>query len=97
VKVVPIFQSCAASLINKRNGQNEVFQASCGSYYNEHKTYTSMRDFSHVELQWSLTYGKLEGLPQFPSEGYLRAFRVGLINASAEVVLKDTGTQCVYM
>ncbi|KAK2160207.1 hypothetical protein LSH36_138g09008 [Paralvinella palmiformis] len=56
MKEGPIFQSCAASLINKRNGQNEVFQASCGSYYNEHKTYTSMRDFSHVELQWSLTY-----------------------------------------
>ena len=91
VKEGPIFQTCGASLIDKRNGRNDIFHVNCSYPGNEIKVYSNMRDFTHVGLTWSPTYRKLEDLPPFPREGYMRTFRVGVINASAEAVLNDTG------
>jgi len=91
VKEGPIFQSCAASLIDKRNGRNDVVRVNCSYHGDQVNIYTNMRDFTHVRLQWSPTYRKLEDLPPFPHEGYMRTFRVGLVNARGMAILNDTG------
>ena len=91
VKEGPTFPLCTASLVDKRNGRNEVFQVNCSYYGDDVKVYTNMRDFTHVRLQWHASYRKLEDLPPYPSDGYMRTFRVGVIHAEGQVLLKDTG------
>ena len=92
VKEAPIFnKECSARIINRGPGHNDVHPINCSYYGDEYKLYTNMVNITHVGLTFSPTYRKLDDLPTFPTGGYLRTFRVGLIQADANVVLKDTG------
>lgn len=90
MKEGPTIQVCSASLIDTRNGRNEEFKVNCSFYGDDIKIYTNMRDFTHVRLQWRPSYRKLVDLPPYPRDGFIRTFRVGVIHAEGEVVLKET-------
>ena len=76
---LPEFKTCEASLDGEQIGV-------CGT-----EVYTNKNEFSKISINLEQSYNKLDNVKEYPEGGYLRTVRVGLINASYNIIIKDTG------
>ncbi|KAK2141127.1 hypothetical protein LSH36_1156g00052 [Paralvinella palmiformis] len=76
---LPEFKTCEASLDDEQIGV-------CGT-----EVYTNKNEVSKIRINLEQSYNKPDNVKEYPEGGYLRTFRVGLINASYNIIIKDTG------
>lgn len=91
VKEGPIFRICEISL---QTAGSKSQKAVCApGNENQTEVYTNIRVLTSVRLNVEQSYRKLQDVPPYPKDGYLREFEVGVINVSYQIILRGTGRQ----